>query len=100
MPGGGNPTNPTTNWIVNSDFESPVTTNSTTSPATWWTWGSSYLSSQYAYTGSQSLVVSGANSGVTEQFPATPGNSYTASVYAMTPATNPLTGNAAGYLNL
>ena len=60
----------------------------------------SYLSSQYAYTGSQSLVVSGANSGVTEEFPATPGNSYTASVYAMTPATNPLTGNAAGYLHL
>ncbi len=100
MPGGGDPINPTANWIVNSDFESPVTTNSTTSPATWWTWGSSYLSSQFAYTGSQSLVVSGANSGVTEEFPATPGSSYTASTYAMTPATNPLTGNAAGYLLL
>ncbi len=100
MPGGGDPTHPTTNWIVNADFESPVRSNSTTPPATWWTWGSSYLSSQYAYTGSQSLVVTGANSGVTEQFAATPGNSYTASVYAMTPATDPLTGNAAGYLHL
>ena len=47
-----------------------------------------------------SLVVSGANSGLTEEFPATPGSSYTTSVYAMTPATNPLTGNAAGYLLL
>ncbi len=100
LPDSGNPANPTTNSIVNSDFESPVATNGTTSPATWSSWGSAYLSSQYAYTGSQSLVVSGASSGVNEQFTAVPGNAYTASVYAMTAATNPLTGNAAGYLAL
>ncbi len=96
MPGGGAPTN----LLANSDFESPVTTNSTTPPATWTPWGASYLSSQYAYTGSQSLVASGANSGMDQPFTPTPGTSYTASIYAMMPATDPLTGNAAGFLEL
>ncbi len=100
MPAGSDPTNPTTNWNVNSDFESPVKTNSTTSPATWWPWGAAYLSGQYAYSGSQSLVVSGNNSGVAQPFTPTPGNSYTASVYAMTPASDRLSGDAAGYLQV
>ena len=100
MPAGEDPTHPTSNWIVNSDFELPPATNDATLPATWWQWGSTDLSRQLAYTGSQSLVVSGSNSGVTEEFPVTPGNSYTASVYAMTAAANPLAGDQGAYLNL
>ncbi len=96
MPEGVNSANPTTNWIVDADFESP------TLPSQLWTWGSAgssvSLSAQYAYTGSQSLVLSGASSTAVELFAATPGSSYTTSVYAMTP--NPLTGNATAYLNL
>ena len=93
MPAGGNSTNPAANWIVDPDFESP------TLPSILWTWGSSVsLSTQYAYTGSQSLVLSGASSTAVELFSATPGSSYTTSVYAMTPT--PLTGGAAAYLNL
>ncbi len=101
MPGGGDPTNPTSNSITgNPDFESPAVSNSTTPPATWGYWGSAYLSRQYAYTGSQSLVISGANSGVTQSFAVTPGASYTASVDAMSPAANPLTGDIDGELLL
>ena len=86
-------TNPTTNWLGNAGFESPAASNSTTPPPTWGNWGSCYLSTQYAYAGSQSLVISGANSGVTQIFSVTAGASYTESVYAMTPAGNPLTGS-------
>ena len=36
LPGGGDPSNPTSNLIsTNSGFESPVVTNSTTHPSTW-----------------------------------------------------------------
>ncbi len=100
LPGGGNPTNPTANLISrNAGFESPVAGNNT-QPSTWGCWGSSYLSSQYAYSGSQSLLLSGTNSGASQQFTVTPGASYTASVYAMTPAGNPLTGNIVAELQL
>ena len=93
MPAGVDSTNPTTNCIVDSDFESP------TLPAQLWTWGSLVsLSAQYAYTGSQSLVLNGASSTAAEEFAATPGSSYTTSVYAMVP--NSLTGNATAWLNL
>ena len=93
-------TTPTTNLLANSDFELPVAGNSTTSPATWGTWGSSYLSTQYAYTGAQSLVLSGSNSGVSQPIAsAAPGVYYTAAVDAMTPATSKLTGGAA-YLQM
>jgi alpha-L-arabinofuranosidase len=101
MPGGGDPANPATNSISNnSSFESPTASNSTTRPASWGYWGSSYLSGQYAYAGSQSLVVSGSNSGVTQSFVVTPGTSYTASVYAMSPAANSLTGSISAELQL
>jgi autotransporter-associated beta strand protein len=94
LPGGGDPSNPTANLIAgNADFESPTASGSTTRPATWGYWGSSYLSRQYAFSGSQSMVVGGSNSGVSQTFTVTPGASYTASVYAMSAATNPLTGN-------
>ncbi len=73
MPGGGSTANPATNLATNSDFESPVITNSTTVPTGWGYWGTSYLSTQYAYTGSQSLLMSGASSGVEETFAVTPG---------------------------
>jgi alpha-L-arabinofuranosidase len=101
MPGGGDPSNPTSNSITsNADFESPVAGNSTTRPLAWGYWGSSYLSRQYAYAGSQSVVLSGNDSGVTQPFTITPGASYTASVDAMTPASNRLTGNIVAELQL
>lgn len=101
LPGGGDPTNPTTNLLSgNAGFESPTTTGSTTRAGTWGAWGSSYLSTQYAYTGSQSLVISGQNSGVSQAFTVTPGAGYTLSVYAMSPAGNPLSGNIGGEIQL
>ena len=100
MPGGGDPTKPTTNLLPNSDFESPVATNGTTLPDDWWQWGSTYLSTQYAYTGAQSVDVSGANSGIGQNFTVAPGDSYTASIYAMTPATDPLTGGGTVFLQV
>ena len=101
LPSGADPSNPTSNSITgNSGFESPVAATGATPPATWGYWGSSSLSSQYAYAGLQSLAVSGANSGVTQEFTVTPGAPYTASVYAMTPAGNPLTGNIDADLEL
>ncbi len=101
MPGGGDPSNPTSNSITgNSGFESPIVSNGTTPPTTWGYWGSSFLSGQYAFSGTQSLVVGGASSGVTQEFTVTPGSSYTASVYAMTPAGNRLTGNIDADLQL
>ena len=95
MPAGVNATNPTTNLLSDSDFElSPL-------PSYWWNWGSGgaiSLSTQYAYTGLQSLDFSGTGYTAVQYVPATPGTSYTASVYAMTPAA--LTGYATVYLNL
>ena len=101
MPGGGDPTNPTSNVISdNAGFESPAASGGTTRATNWGYWGSSYLSSQYAYSGKQSLVVSGGNSGVTQTFSITAGASYTASVYAMTPAANRLSGSIYGELQV
>ena len=98
MPAGVNATNPTTDVISDSDFEtSPL-------PSYWWSWssgssgGAISLSTQYAYTGSQSLDLSGLGYTAVQLVAATAGNSYTTSVYAMTPAA--LTGSAAVYLNL
>ena len=60
-------TNPTSNLLANPGFESPTTTNGTTAPANWNTWlnpagtGVAYLSTLYAYTGTQSFVVNGTN---------------------------------------
>jgi autotransporter-associated beta strand protein len=99
MPGGGDPSNPTSNLITsNAGFESPTASGGTTRASNWGYWGSSYLSTQYAYSGKQSIAVSGSNSGVTQTFTVTPGASYTASVYAMTPAANRLSGTI--YANL
>ena len=44
--------------------------------------------------------MSGPNSGVVESFSATPGTSYTVSADAMTPASDPLTGNETGQMEL
>jgi hypothetical protein len=101
MPGGGDPSNPTSNLITtNAGFELPVAGNNSTRPSGWDYFGSTYLSTQYAYTGSQSLVVSGQNSGAYQIIAVTPGDSYTMSVYAMMPAGNPLTGNISAGLQL
>jgi hypothetical protein len=100
MPGGGSLANPTSNLATNSDFESPAVSNNTPEPNSWSYWGSEYVSTQYAYTGSQSLHMNGANSGVVESFSATPDATYTVSADAMTPASDPLTGNETGQLEL
>ncbi len=98
---GGDLSNPVSNLITNNaGFESPVAGKNSMRPANWNYWGSVYLSPQYAYSGSQSLVVSGQNSGAYQSFTVTPGASYTMSVYAMMPAGNPLTGNLYAELQL
>ena len=88
------------NLLSNAGFESPTAGNSTTDPSNWGDWGTSYLSTQYAHLGAQSVVESGSNSGVNQSFSATPGVSYIATVYAMTPSTAKLTGPEVGLLNL
>jgi autotransporter-associated beta strand protein len=101
MPGGGDPSNPTSNLITNNaGFESPVAHSNSTRPSGWDYFGSTYLSTQYAFSGSQSLVVSGQNSGAYQIIAVTPGDTYTMSVYAMMPAGNPLTGNISAGLQL
>jgi hypothetical protein len=100
LPSAGLGTGVGTELLGNTGFESPAASNSTTPPGTWFYWGTSYLSTQYAHAGKQSLVEYGANSGVGQSFAATPGVSYTASVYAMTPATNKLTGPEGGFLSV
>jgi hypothetical protein len=92
-----------TNLLSNGDFEAPSAGGSTTTvPNVWGDWGppsgQSYVSSQYAFTGLQSLVESGSNSGVNQSFSVTSGVSYTVSVYAMTPTK--LVGQALGVLNV
>jgi hypothetical protein len=89
-----------TNLLSNPDLESPTATNSTTAPGSWSTWGTTYLSTQFAQAGKQSLQEFGPNSGALESFSVTPGVSYTGSVYAMTPSTNPLTGPEGGFLQM
>jgi len=89
-----------TDLLTNPGFESPSANNSTTLPNNWATWGTPYLSSQYAETGIQSLQTSGPNTGVLQSFPVTPGVSYTGSVYAITPASNPLTGPEGAFLQI
>jgi hypothetical protein len=87
-----------TNLLTNTGFESPSL--ATTAPSGWASWGTSYLSTQYAHTGGQSLQAYGPNSGVLESFAVTPGVSYTGTVYAMTPATNKLTGPEGAFLQV
>jgi hypothetical protein len=98
LPAAGLSTGVGTNLLTNSGFESPAMT--TITPGGWASWGTSYLSGQYAHTGGQSLQAYGPNSGVLESFAVTPGASYTGTVYAMTPATNPLTGPEGGFLEV
>jgi len=89
------------NLLSNGGFESPSAGGSTTTaPSSWGPWGSSYVSTNFAHTGAQSLEQSGPNSGVQYSFPVTPGVSYTASAYAMTPSTSPLTGPEGAFINI
>lgn len=88
------------NLIGNASFESPTASGSTTTPDTWWTYGTAYLSSQYAYTGAQSLEVYGDSSGAGQSFNVTPGQTYTASVYAMTPMGDQLSGSIGASMQL
>jgi hypothetical protein len=100
LPSGSLGTGVGTNLLSNTGFESPSASNATTPPGVWASWGTSYLSTQYAHTGAQSLQESGPNSGVLESFSVTPGVSYTGTVYAMTPANNPLTGPEGAFLQV
>jgi alpha-L-arabinofuranosidase len=100
LPPAGLTTGVGTNLVSNSGFESPTASGSMTRPGSWYYWGSSYLSTQYAHAGSQSLQAYGPNSGVGESFSVTPSVSYTATVYAMTPADNPLTGPEGAFLQI
>ncbi len=88
------------NLIGNSGFESPTASGSSTAPDTWWTYGTAVLSSQYAYTGAQSLEVSGDSSGAGQSFNVAPGQTYTASVYAMTPQGDQLSGSIGASMQL
>ncbi len=100
MPSNGVPTGPTTNMLADGDFESPANGgNGTTKPTGWTDWGTIYISNQYAYTGSQSVLSSGSNE-LVQTFSATPGATYTASVDAMMPSSAPLTGSEAAYLQV
>ena len=98
LPAAGLTTGVKTNLLTSAGFESPSLT--TTAPTGWSFWGTSYLSAQFAHTGVQSLQEYGPNSGVLESFAVTPGVSYTATVYAMTPTTNRLTGPEGGFLEV
>jgi hypothetical protein len=98
LPAAGLATGVGTNLLTNTGFESPSGT--TAAPSGWASWGTSDVSTQYAHTGAQSLEESGPNSGVLESFAVTPGVSYTGTVYAMTPATHPLTGPEGGFLQV
>jgi hypothetical protein len=93
-------TNVGTDLLSNSGFESPAAgTNTTTAPNGYGVWGASYVSTTFAHSDAQSLQQSGANSGVNDTVPVTPGVSYTASAYAMTPSTSKLTGPEGAFLN-
>ena len=98
LPAAGLSTGVGTNLLANTGFESPSV--ATTAPTSWSSWGTSYLSTQYAHTGAQSLEASGPNSGVLQSFSVTPGASYTGTVYAMTPAGNQLTGPEGAFLQV
>jgi hypothetical protein len=101
LPSAGLGTGVGTNLLSNAGFESPSTGGgTTTAPDGWYFWGTSYLSTQYAHTGAQSLQEFGPSSGVGQSFAATPGVTYTGTVYAMTPATNKLTGPEGAYLQV
>ncbi len=89
------------NLVTNGDFEAPsVGTNTTTDPDVWGNWGASYCSTSYAYSGLQSLVESGGNSGVNQSFAVTPGVNYELLVYGMTPSSAKLSGAEGGFLNI
>jgi alpha-L-arabinofuranosidase len=98
LPAAGLTTGVGNNLLKNTGLQSPSLT--TTAPSGWASWGTSYLSTQYAHTGAQSLEEYGPASGVEQSFAAAPGVSYTGTVYAMTPATNPLTGPEGGFLQV
>ena len=84
---------PTFNLLGNAGFETPTASGNATPPSSWIVSNSAYLSTQYAFAGSQSLQVSGPSSDVEQDFNVTAGKSYTASVYAMMPPSAPLTGS-------
>jgi alpha-L-arabinofuranosidase len=82
-------------------FETPAADGSTTTePDAWGYWGDSYVSTAYTHSGSQSLVEYGSNSGVYQQFNSSPGVSYSASVYALTPPGANLTGEQGAFMQI
>jgi alpha-L-arabinofuranosidase len=101
LPSGSLGTTVGTNLLSNPGFESPSADGSTdTPPDVWYNWGNSAVSTNYAHTGLQSLTASGPNSGVGQSLSASAGVSYTATVFAMTPAGAKLTGPEGGFMDL
>ncbi len=89
-----------TNLLSNAGFESPAAgTSSTTVPDVWGQWNSAYVSTAYAHSGSESLLESG-SSGVQQSIAVAAGVTYSASVYALTPASNRITGDQGAFLQL
>jgi hypothetical protein len=101
MPGGGSTMQPLANLLANADFESPViASDGTTPPDGWSASGSAALSDVYAYTGVQSLQMSGPNSSVYQSIAVTPGSSYTLSIDVMSPPADRLTGSEAAFYQI
>jgi len=100
LPSGTQTTGVETNLLGNPGFEAPSTSGSTTPPSVWGQWGNAYVSTQYAHSGTQSLLESGSNSGVYQSFSVNPNVSYSASVFALTPASAQLTGEQGAFLQI
>jgi hypothetical protein len=100
LPSGTKTTGVGTNLLGNPGFESPTASGSTTVPNSWGQWGNAYVSTAYAHSGTQSLLEYGSNSGAYQSFAVSPGVSYSASVYALTPSSAKLTGSQGAFLQI
>jgi hypothetical protein len=100
LPSGTLSTGVGANLVNNPGFESPTAVGGTTLPDVWGQWNSTYVSTAYAHTLSQSLVESGSNAGVDQSFSVTPGVGYSGSAWALDPSTANLTGAQGLFYNL
>jgi alpha-L-arabinofuranosidase len=98
LPAGAMSSGVGSNLLTNAGMETPAGGGSY--PTGWAYWGTENVNTQYAHTGAQSEEQSGSNAGIDELISVTPGVSYTASVYGMTPANDKLTGSEQGLINL
>jgi hypothetical protein len=89
-----------TNLLGNPGFESPAAGSTAQTPYIWGQWGSTYVSTAYAHSGAQSLIESGANSGIQQSFAVSPGVSYSANAWALDPSIEPLSGSQGLFMNI